>query len=43
MVASEAGLVGFQRKVQEMFRDGDVGVWSVLREFWVDPLAVFGL
>eukprot|EP00978_Attheya_sp_CCMP212_P004814 scaffold10598_cov48-Attheya_sp.AAC.2 len=43
LLRRHAGLVGFQRKVQEMFRDSDVGVWSVLRKFWVDPWAVLGL
>eukprot|EP00978_Attheya_sp_CCMP212_P005058 scaffold11166_cov48-Attheya_sp.AAC.4 len=40
LLRRHAGLVGFQRKVQEMFRDSDVGVWSVLCKFWVDPWAV---
>ena len=33
LLRRHAGLVGFQRKMHEMFRDADVGVWNILREF----------
>jgi hypothetical protein len=43
LLRRHTGMVGFQRKMQEMFSAGDLGVWDILREFWLEPWAVLGL
>ena len=43
LLRRHTGMVGFQRKMQEMFSAGDLGVWDILRKFWLDPWAVLGL